>query len=308
MSDDPFGGFGGDTDRGGEALVWNLFSQIMIPIIILVTYVAVDGVTRIGGFLQREHEISKFTQEKYAECMGNNNATCSKDLRQVYAQNQWDRLLLALERRMRAERKALLFDDFQSAAQVKFDGIRIVDPGFQSFTANVATRFGRAATRQIDYVRNLFNETITAAGFKDDLTSASDAEIAQAIARPRSPDPKDFEVPATTSDPNRLIPQVREQFLARVAAECAILRDDAQRVQIDVVAAIYHALQDAPQQQLTARSREAARRMLESGISEQERKDRAEAFSRLFNADLAADLHGQRIDFLAETWDALNAD
>jgi len=308
MSDDFFSGLEGEQARRGEALVWNLFSQILIPIVILVTYVAVDGITRIGAFLDREQKISNYNQAKFAQCMENNNATCSRDLRQVYAQHQWVRLMLALERRVRAQRKELGFEDYQDGGKVKLDGIRIADPGFQSFAANAATYFGRAAPQRVAYIRNLFGEAIAAAELRDDEATISDAEIAQAIVRPRRADPLDFEVPATTSDPNRLVAQVRELFLARVAAECDIMRDDAQRLQVEVVGRIYHALLDAPQQQLTASSREAARRMLETGISEQERKARAAAFARQFNVDLAADLHAQKIDFLAETWDALNAD
>jgi hypothetical protein len=121
-------------------------------------------------------------------------------------------------------------------------------------------------------------------------------------------DPKEFDEPEKGVVPEKqLLRPLRRRFLARVAAECDGLRDEAVNIQIGVIGRVYTGLQDAPAA-LSPREREAAVSLLEQGISADERARRARAFRHQLNESVQDRLGQQGYPILQETWNVLNTD
>ena len=307
MIDDIFAAIDEHNDRASsEARIWNLFAQILIPLVILITFVAVDGIRRYGEYLQNEQILRGIAEHGRTQCEMTRNQACTPERNQAWALNQWQKMLLQLNGIMQQQRAELGLSHFRNSDDVHLDGVTVNDPNFQKLDEAAAQQLETGSAGRQKLIEGIYLAIIKAASLHDQTSPVLDTAIRQAEDQPMGGDPEDFDLAGDSVDQNVIIPQIRQRFLSRIAAECNILRDDVEKLQIATVGRVYHALNDAPEQ-LTATERQYAARMLEQGISAGERSERAREFYHRFNDDLRDRLTVQHYVFLQETWSALNA-
>ncbi len=151
--------------RGGNEDVWNIFVQILLPLVLVMTFVAVVTILKFKDVAKvREKEVEFWRQyaanveKKDKEQLLKNLNSTTKELQRIYLLNALDKVRIQ-------KRHELKLDRFFSASNVKLEGQKISDDDFKELcrvTRYVFYSYGRQRFKE-----GMYREVLKISKVKD---------------------------------------------------------------------------------------------------------------------------------------------
>jgi hypothetical protein len=136
----------GTTEKDGESGVWNIFVQILLPLVLILTFVAVMDIMKYRDVAEKEKENARKFREKYFEKVDQN--TLEKQKNYALINLQFQKLLVALEEVKKEKVGKLKLNIFPDAARIKLQAANVLDEDFKSLCRKINDIFKTSLTEQ----------------------------------------------------------------------------------------------------------------------------------------------------------------
>jgi hypothetical protein len=311
------------SEAESEIGIWNLFSQILMPLIILITFIAVVNIQIVNSYLRTEKNVSNAMRADLRRVLSGDSQAFKAERDQAFALNQWLMLIQVLDEIMRDKRRALGIEGF-SAAAIKLDGTTIADPSYKAALQQVRAFLEAGERQKIDTVTQIYSEALGRTKLTDPQPDELEGVVAQALAGMEDSKARDAakdasaaaKADATTqknfdadgaSRQSIVILSVRAEVIGRIVRELERLHDAAADTQVAVLARISVAVAANPGQ-LDAEQHARVRRMIDRTLSDAARADAWRNFHRELFARQRRQLDEGGYVLLARTWRLANED
>jgi hypothetical protein len=289
--------------------MWNLLVQILVPIVILLSFVAVSEITRY----QVHTGIVEQDNRDLRGAIGNLMKTDSGVLVQRYQiqliEAQKQRLLHALDQELAGQRQKLKLAELPVSGLVNMSGPQIDDPRFMELCklfretvlgeddARVSSRDRRASPA---FILEVYKGVLHRADLTDPLDGDMRFATAASMKVPVWP-----EVPPD-AQPNdsRITAGNRQYILDEIAKSITGIVAEATKLQQGVLQKIYLALIDNPGQ-LSPEGRRLAQLLMKPEQSGESLQSLTQRFYDAVNRQVRDDLNNRNYVFLNSTWDGL---
>jgi hypothetical protein len=144
-------------ENEGSSGVWNIFVQILLPLVLILTFVAVMDIMKYRDVAEKEKENARKFRKKYYEKVDRNILEKHKNYALINLQLQ--KLLLALEDVKKEEVEKLKINIFPNADRIKLKAVNILDEDFKNLCTNTNELFKNSLTEQREK-DNIYNSVI----------------------------------------------------------------------------------------------------------------------------------------------------
>jgi hypothetical protein len=293
-----------DQGNSGSEQIWNLFSQILVPIVILLSFVAVSEIARYQVVTLVTEEENAKLQGAIADLQHTDVGTMGERYKIQLIEAQKQRLLHALDQEIANQRGVghLGLVEFPDKRLVNLSGGKIDDPKFGSFCKNfrdevVGNGSGRALP---DYIRKVYKEVLRRAGVSDPNVDDRSFSVAASMRVPVWPEVRTDPQP----DNSRITPTNRQFILNEIALAIVGMTAEVTKLQQGVLERIYSALLRNPEE-LDDEGRKKAREFLQLGLTAGQSASRLRDFYEYLNRQIKDDLDRRGYRFLDSTWEAV---
>lgn len=124
-------GYRGNQKTGGAESVWNLFVQILLPLILILLILAVQDIARYKDVADEEKERSQLLEDLNRELRDEFDPEKTRETnKRLIIELQRQKLLKALTEVNYEEKKRLKLESFSKGNAVKLDAVTIIDNDF----------------------------------------------------------------------------------------------------------------------------------------------------------------------------------
>jgi hypothetical protein len=317
---------GEDRENSSNEQIWNLFSQILVPIVILLSFVAVSEITRYRVVTQVVEEKNEQLTAAIADLQHTDVGTMGERYKIQLIDAQKQHLLYALDQEISSRREGrspkdvklgqeqfedvkLGLAEFPDKRLVNLSGREIDDTAFGKFCQNFRdTVVGDVGQRaKPSYIRAVYKEVLRRAELSDPkITLDPQAEIdpiflAASMKIPVWP----LIAIELQPDDSRITPANRQFILEEIAVALVRLTAEVTKLQQGVLERLYLALLKDPEA-LDLETQAKARDFLQSGLTADQSASRMRDFYEFFNRRIKDHLDERGYRFLNDTWEAVN--
>lgn len=136
----------GGGEKEEEGGVWNIFVQILLPLVLILTFVAILNITKYKDIAKEEKERARQAREELDKAMKNNKLLEQKNNALISFQLQ--KLLVALEKVKKDEYQRLRLNIFPGASRIQLKGTEVEDVEFKKLCTMTAVIFESDRTEQ----------------------------------------------------------------------------------------------------------------------------------------------------------------
>ena len=303
-----------DRQREDGDSTWNVLTQVLLPLIIILAFVAVMEVERyrvVTAVTQDENERLDREMERVMSLPENVVAAKNQSL---IIEIQKLRLIQKLDEVIDAERSRMGFTKVFRSAHVSMHGIRPIDAGFKSLCDSMVqaveddgTRHARSHYQDLLYARILDETEIVDGYFRRGQNPGYvdhwvKADVSANVATGSSSDARSDRFIAnegvlTTANRRYLAERLVERIIGMVT--------DLVALQSAVLHRIYGALMEEDYQH-DRESRRLAHKLATPSLSEQERQTAMVAFIGFQNKQIKNRLEHDGYRFLVGTWESVS--
>jgi len=264
--------------KADEADTWNIFVQILTPLIIVLSFVAMIEIARFKqGFDERGEMV-----ERLRTNLSPTDKEREHELELIDLQRQ--KLLLALDVVVASRREALGFGRVPNAGVVGIDAPAVKDEAFKALCRNMR-RIGSDGT----FEKRMLEDVMAKAGVRD--------------AARFDPQPG-YQADHLTGR-NVITLNNRNYLRERIGERVAALRLELQGMQQQVLSRIFHALMARPEA-LDAKTSALSRKVIDPAASVADQAEAARTLVRYLNDRIRAALAQDGYEFLEKTWQSID--
>lgn len=301
--------------RSDESGIWNVFVQLLLPLVIILSFAAVLEIDRYQKIIDQTQRQNDDLRLEMKSIDSTDPQRLAENLARTVFLSQRRKLQIALELAVQDDRKEWLFTEL-NADGVKLLGARIDDRRFAEFSQLVWSHLGPAATRtRFDYVNDLYKDVLALADIRDTAPEAeqrvrlwpegiagTDPEFARFDAYEPLGDRVEADRAELANIRDNIIHPANRAFLHnQINGEAWRSETQAVALQTAVIDRIYQSLIANPEQ-LDEASRERVREMVNPDTPAERREILAELVHDRTISALRERLEGDGYTFLTQTW------
>ena len=297
------------SDAQSTEQMWNLLVQILVPIVILLSFVSVSEITRYSVYTKSVEQENKGLIEAIDNLKNTDRGILNQRYEHQLVKAQKLRLLRAMDEELAEQRKKLKLAELPVSGVVKMSGSQIDDPRFMELcklfretvleedNPQFSSRDRRASPT---YILDVYKGVLRRADVTDPLDKDLRFVTAASMKVPVWPEaPLDAQ-----PDEMRITAANRKYILNEITKAIVGIVAEATKLQQGVLQNIYLALLESPKQ-LSAEGRRVARLLMKSEQSGESLQSLSQQFYDAVNRQVRDDLNSRHYVFLNSTWDGL---
>ena len=232
----------GSGENQGSSGVWNIFVQILLPLVLILTFVAVMDIMKYRDVAEKEKENARKFREKYYEKVDQN--TLEKQKNYALIDLQFQKLLVALEEVKKEKMVDTKLDIFPDANRIKLQTVNLADRDFKHLCVKTSQFFKSPLTEQAEK-DDIYNSVLNKTG---------DVQDSEMKVRKRAGLPLVGKHYHTTQDEpyvidgSEITPDNRMKIHDRITEFVSTLKVKTIQLQIDLLYRVFEYLLENPEE------------------------------------------------------------